>query len=202
VIKNVPAGTARVEDLPAPPTFPCYAVARLEVPNGSGSITSGMIKDLRQVVNRRELTVQTHTAISVPDTLSVPAAYTYETFPDNSDTSVYVPEWATKVYVNAFIYNMYQGSDGYVEAPFRVAMRTSGGAFVVANQQSVYYDPNLGDMKHAMMAGPISIPLANRGTTCRFSTEASLANTARNNALATTTRTSVSITLRFVEEAV
>lgn len=202
VIKNVPAGTVRVEDLGAPPSFPCYALARIDVPNGSGSITSGMIVDLREVVNARAKTVQTHVGISTPDVLSVPAAFTYETFPDNSDTSVYIPPWATKVYVQAFIYGMTQGSDGVADSPFRVEMRKSDNTFVAANQQTVYYSDTEGTDKIALMAGPISIPAAQRGTTCRFSTAASYSSTLMNEKLATTTRTSVSLTLRFVEEAV
>jgi hypothetical protein len=202
VIKNVPAGTERVEDLPSPPSFPCYALARLEVPNGTGSITSGMIKDVRQVVNRRTKTHQTHVGVSTPDVLSVPAAFTYETWPDNSVTSVYVPEWATKVYIQGYIYGFVQGSDLQVDSPMRVAMRTSADAFIAANQQTVYYTDEADDNKMVMLAGPISIPLANRGTTCKFSTEASYSSTAMNERLGTTTRTSVSLTLRFVEEAV
>lgn len=202
VLKNVPAGVARVEDLPSPPTFPCYALARIDVPASTSAITSGMIVDLREVVNRREKTVQINVPISTPDVLSVATAYTYETFPDNSSTSVYIPEWATKVYTSSYVYNMVQGSDGYVDAAFRTALRTAAGTFVAASAQSVYYDSKLGDMKHVIMSGPISIPTAQRGTTCKFSTEATLADTARNNAVATTTRTNVGITLRFVEEAV
>lgn len=202
VIKNVPAGTTRIEDLGAPPSFPCYALARIDVPSGSGSITSGMIVDLREVVNARSKVFQTHVAISTPDPLSVPAAFTYETWPDNSDVSVYIPPWATKVYVQGYIYGFVQGSNVQADAPMRVALRKSDGTFVAANQQTVYYHDLAGENQMVNLAGPISIPAAQRGTTCRFSTEASYSNTSQNLLLATTTRTSVSLTLRFVEEAV
>lgn len=202
VIKDVPAGTVRVEDLTSPPTYPAYALARIDVPNGSGSITSGMIVDLRNVVNARGKTVQWSVPISTPDTLSVASAFTYETWPDNSESSVYVPKWATKVYVNAFIYGFTQGSNVQADAPARVALRKSDGTFVAATPQSVYYENVLGTNKQIQIAGSIAIPLAQRGTTCKFSTEASLANTSMNTLLATTTRTQVGITLRFVEEAV
>lgn len=202
VIKNVPSGTVRVEDLPSPPAYPCYALARIDVPNGSGSITSGMITDLRSVVNARSKIVQSHTAISTPDVLSVPAAFTYETWPDNSDFSVYIPKWATKVYVTGFIYNFTHGSDLLVDSAQRVALRKADNTFVAATQQSVYYTDEHQDLAQTLLAGSISIPAAQRGTTCRFSTEATLANTSMNSRLGTTTRTSVSITLRFAEEAV
>jgi len=206
VIKNVPAGTVRVEDLPSPPTFPCYALARIDVPASSGSITSGMIVDLRQVVNKRELTVQNSVAVSTPDTLSVGTAYVYETWPDNSEFSVYIPKWATKVYINAFINGFTQGSDSSVDSAMRVALRKADGTFVIANQQSVYYaDPAYlpkGTDKVVVISGPIAIPAAQRGTTCKFSIEATLASTSMNTRLGTTTRTSTGITLRFAEEAV
>jgi hypothetical protein len=202
VIKNVPSTTVRVEDLGAPPAYPIYALARIDVPAGSGSITSGMIVDLRKVVNPRSEIAQWSVPISTPDTLSVPAAFTYETWPDNSESSVYVPKWATRVYVNAFIYGFTQGSDVQADAPARVAMRKSDGTFVAATPQSVYYENKLGTNKQIHIAGSIAIPAAQRGTTCKFSTEASLANTSMNTLLGTTTRTQVGITLRFVEEAV
>jgi hypothetical protein len=206
VIKNVPAGTVRVEDLPAPPAYPCYALARIDVPAGSGSVTSGMIVDLREVVNPRTKIVQNNVGVSTPDTLSVAADYVYETWPDNSEFSAYVPKWATKVYVQAYINGFTQGSDSSVDAAMRVAMRTSGGAFVAACQQSLYYaDPAYlpkGTDKIVNISGPIAIPLANRGTTCKFSTEATLASPTMNTRVGTTTRTSTGITLRFVEEAV
>lgn len=203
VIKDVPNTTVRVEDLTSPPTFPCYALARIDVPNGSGSITSGMIHDLREVVNARAKTVQWSVPISTPDVLNVAADFTYEIWPDNSEASVYVPKWATKVYVNAFIYGFTQGSNTQADSPMRVALRTSAGTFVAATPQTVFYNNTSGTNKQALIAGPIAIPLAQRGTTCKFSTEASYADhTAMANLLATTTRTQVGITLRFAEEAV
>jgi len=207
VIKNVPSTVTRIEDLASPPTYPAYALARIDVPSGSGSITSGMIVDLREVVNPRQKIAQTHVAVSTPDVLSVASAFTYETWPDNSDFSVYVPKWATKVYVNAFIYGITLGSDGLVDAAFHVDMRKSDNTLIASSANSVFHEdadttaPH-GDNKMVLMAGPISIPSANRGTTCRFSTAGTYSNTAYNNKLATTTRTSTSITLRFVEEAV
>lgn len=203
VIKDVPSTTVRVEDLSSPPTYPTYALARIDVPNGSGSISSGMIVDLRSVVNPRGKTVQWSVPISTPDVLNVPSNFTYETWPDNSESSVYVPKWATKVYVNAFIYGFTQGSSIQADSPMRLAMRTSAGTFVAATPQSVYYENVLGTNKQVQIAGGIAIPLAQRGTTCKFSTEASYANIATmHDLLATTTRTQVGITLRFVEEAV
>lgn len=206
VIKNVPAGTVRVEDLPSPPTYPCYALARIDVPNGSGSITSGMIVDLREVVNPRSKTVQNNVTVSTPDTLSVATAFVYETWPDSSEFSTYVPKWATKVYVTGYINGFTQGSDSDVDAPMRIEMRKSDGTFVAACAQSVYhtepaYLPK-GTDKVVLMSGPISIPSAQRGTTCKFSTAASLSSTSMNTRIGTTTRTSTGITLRFVEEAV
>jgi hypothetical protein len=206
VIKNVPAGTVRVEDLGVPPAYPVYALARIDVPNGSGSITSGMIVDLREVVNRREKTVQNNVGVSTPDTLSVAGSYVYETWPDNSEFTTYVPKWATKVYVQAYINGFTQGSDTDVDAAMRVEMRKSDGTFIAACQQSLYYaDPAFlpkGTDKIVNISGPISIPSANRGTTCKFSTAATLASTTMNTRVGTTTRTSTGITLRFVEEAV
>lgn len=212
VIKNVPATTQRVEDLTSPPPFPCYALARIDVPNGTGAITTAMIKDLRTVVNAREKSYQFNVPAADADALNPTVNYTYETWPDASSSSVYVPPWATKVYTTAFIQSFVQGQDALIDAPMRVALRTSGGTFVAAAAQSVYYSTTgfnqYGNDKLVNMAGPIAIPTAQRGTTCLFSTEAALADArlpadgGMRGKLATTTRTTVGITLRFVEEAV
>lgn len=206
IIPNVPAGTVRVEDLPVPPIYPVYALARLDLPSNWTSIADAQIVDLRNVANPRSLVRQINVSTPDNDILSVATAFTYETWPDASDTSIYVPKWATKVYVTGFVNGFTQGSDLDVDAPIRVAMRKSDGTFVAACQQSVYYAQAAylpkGTDKVVNLAGPISIPAAQRGTTCRFSTEATVANTSMNGRVATTTRTNVSITLRFVEEAV
>jgi hypothetical protein len=208
VIPNVPAGTRYVEDLTSPPAYPVYALARLDLPSNWTSIADAQIVDLRQVVNPRSKIVQYNIPVSDGDLLSVGTNYLYETWPDAADFSTYVPKWATKVYTTGFIQSFIQGTDTVeIDAAMRIAMRKADNTFVAAAQQSLYYSipPFLqyGYDKHVSLAGPISIPAAQRGTTCRFTTEATVANkTTMNGKLTTSTRTTVAITLRFVEEAV
>jgi hypothetical protein len=208
VIKNVPAGTVRVEDLPAPPTFPCYAVARIDVPASTTAITSGMIIDLREVVNRRQKEEQWNVAIAVADPLNVSGNYVYEIWPDNSMKNIYVPKWATRAYITAWIYSFSKNSNILTDAAMRVAMY-DGGSRVAYAQQSVFYDPTIAGggrgpgRYEVLMGAPMEIPSSARGTTRTFCTEATYANAAAMAlSLTTDSRTSVMISLRFSEEAV
>jgi hypothetical protein len=205
VIKDVPLGTARVEDLISPPGYPVYALARLEVPNGSGSITSGMIKDLRQVVNPRSQNVQWNVAIASDDLLTVPVDLQYETWPDNSVKDIYIPPWATRVYVTAWIHNFFKGANILTDARMRVA--AFNGATRKFNGAAVkFYNPAPGQANTrwtTLIGDPMDIPSADRGTTRTFLTEATLVDhTAMNNNIKCDIGTSVMVSLRFVEEAV
>lgn len=207
VIKDVPLGTERVEDLPSPPTYPVYAIARIEVPSGSGSITSGMIKDVRQVVNARQKSVQWNVPVASDDLLSVPVDMQYETWPDNSVKDVYIPKWATKVYVTAWIHQFLKAANILNDSRFRVAA-FSGGTRKLNGATVTFYNPangaGLTNTRHTILMGsPIDIPASERGTTRTFLTEATLVDhTAMNNNLKADIGTSVMVSLRFVEEAV
>lgn len=207
VIKDVPLGTERVEDLPVPPTYPVYALARIEVPNGSSSITSGMIKDLRTVVNARQKNVQWNVAIASDDLLTVPVDMQYETWPDNSVKDVYIPKWATKVYVTAWIHQFLKGANILNDSRFRVSAFSGATRKITGTTVTFYSIVNnvgLTNTRHTILMGaPMDIPSAERGTTRTFLTEATLVDhTAMANNLKCDTGTSVMVSLRFVEEAV
>lgn len=160
-----------------------------------------MIKDVRQVVNPRQRPEQWNVAMSGADVLNVSGNYVYETWPDESAKSIYIPKWATKCYVNAWIYGFIQGSAIQAVAPMRVAVR-DGGTTVAATQTVIHYG-NAAGRYNMLIGNPIDIPSSIRGTTKTFETQASYSDSvAQANLLATDVRTAVMISLRFVEEAV
>jgi hypothetical protein len=198
----------RVDDLPSPPNYPVYALARLDLPSNWTSIANAQIVDLRSVANPRSKMEQWNVDQAEGDVLNVASNFTYEIWPDNSGKSVYVPKWATKVYITSWIYSFIKGANITTDSAMRVSMY-NGATRVASAKQSVFYDPTIasggrGPGRYDMLMGaPMAIAAADRGTIRTFYTEATYANAAAMaNNLATDTRTSVMIQLRFVEEAV
>lgn len=205
VIQNVPAGTKRIEDLAVPPTYPVYALARLDLPSNWTTIADAQIVDLRQVVNPRTSMEQWNVAVAADDLLNSTVDLQYEVWPDNSVKDVYIPPWATKVYVNAYIQSFLKGSNILNDSRMRVSI-FDGATRKVAGTTTTFYSiaSGVANTRHTVhMGAPMSIPAADRGAIRQFCTEAALVDhTAMNNNLKTDIGTSVSITLRFVEEAV
>lgn len=204
IIANVPAGTKRVEDLVAPPTFPCYAIARLDLASNWTTIADAAIIDLRSVVNARTAMEQWNVAVAADDLLSSTVDLQYEVWPDNSVKDIYIPPWATKVYVNAYIQSFFKGASILNDSRMRVSI-FDGVTRKVAGTTTTFYSVAAGaNTRHTVhMGAPMSIPSADRGAIRQFCTEAALVDhTAMNNNLKTDIGTSVSITLRFTEEAV
>lgn len=207
IIPNVPAGTIRVEDLPVPPAYPVYAIARLDLPGNWTTIADAQIVDLRTVANPRTKQEQWNVAVAANDLLSVPVDMQYEIWPDNSVKNIYIPKWATKVYVTAWIQSFLKGANILADARTRVAAFDTGLTTRKLTGQAVtFYSIASGstNSRHSIFMGdPIVIPASERGTTRTFLTEATLVDhTAMNNNLKTDIGTSVMINLRFVEEAV
>jgi hypothetical protein len=197
IIQNVPSGTARVEDLPSPPNFPCYALARLELPANWTTITADMIKDLRSVVNPREKLYEQHVATSSNDILTVAVLNDYEYWPDQSDINVYIPPWATAVYCNGFIEGFQQPSTTNVKAAMRIFCQTAG----VGTTASKYADGQSG-RKSINLGGKFAIPANIRGTSQHFQIQATAQDSNSQGKLTTDAWTTARIELRFVEEAV
>ena len=101
VIQNVPSNTTSFDQLNL--NYPGYALARLDVPASTTTITSGMIVDLREMASPRNKIEQWHVNASVADPLSVATAETYEYWPDNSRKAIFIPKWASYIYATGFI---------------------------------------------------------------------------------------------------
>lgn len=101
IITNVPAGTTSVKDLGL--GYSAVALARIDLPASTGTVTSAMITDLRKVaIPRRErILLAGDITGSYRDTLNAPDAANDEQWPDASVTDWYVdiPEWATHAYI-------------------------------------------------------------------------------------------------------
>ena len=93
VISGVPSNTKFAEDIV---TYSAEALARIDIPANTATITNAMITPLRRLANPRQWTDK-DTQAAVGQTL-VPADKTYRQFPANS-MSTTVPRWATHALV-------------------------------------------------------------------------------------------------------
>lgn len=196
IIRNVPAGTTRVEDLPSPPAYPCYALARLELPSNWTTITDAMIKDLREVVNPRSKLIEWN-GVCNNDTLTTANTVTFEYFPDNSNQAVFIPDWATVVYVDAWLQGMKDLASDDTNATFRLYCQTGGwgtGGFKYSQQVAGRYP--------VLMAQKCTIPTAQRGTSQSFQIQAVPTDAGSQSDLQVDGNSNFHVRLRFAEEAV
>jgi hypothetical protein len=196
VIQNVPAGTKSFDELNL--NYPAYALARLDVPISTTTITSDMIVDLRQMARPREKMEQWHVSASLADGLGVATANTYEYWPDNSQKAVDIPKWASYCYANGFIEG-FRISASVEAAKMRIGAFGPGIATPPSHFDEAFSSPGNADRRGISLGGTMYIPAAYRGTTQNFQVQGTLTSTALNNRLSTDAWTTVGVTLRFVE---
>jgi hypothetical protein len=196
LFQNVPAGSGQAW-LDANVPFPALALARLDVPASTTTIQASHIIDLRVMANPRTLDVQWNTPIAVDDLLNPTGNFVYEAWPDNSAKAVFVPDWATKVYVNAWVFGSLKSGSGTLNANFRVQI--TGGP--VTDFTNLFRSS--ADRYNILIGAPMTLTAAERGATKTFAIWGTVADIATmNGVLKTDVHSSSMIHLRFVEEAV
>lgn len=96
LITNVPATTTNVSDLGL--GYSAVALARIDIPPSTGTITQAMITDLREL-SRHESARSLN--LVVPTAAATLNSSTYTNWPPQSNTILDVPSWATHVKVLA-----------------------------------------------------------------------------------------------------
>ncbi|WP_437582735.1 hypothetical protein ACSAGD_10745 [Paramicrobacterium sp. CJ85] len=99
VISNVPTGTTRLQDVPGHEADTGIALARIDIPASTGTITAAMIKDLRKVAIPRQHTQRLFYSLVTGDEEKLTATGANgEVWPNASTNSwgnLDIPEWAT-----------------------------------------------------------------------------------------------------------
>jgi len=132
LIPNVSAGTT---DVPAGTSG--IPLARIDLPAGESTVTSGYITDLREMIDprsQRELRVQVGNVAGDDEAGNITADY--ERWPQ-AEWTVTVPVWATQVQIQAVWGNVLLKADGSgtggthdARGSLRVHLETSGGTTV------------------------------------------------------------------------
>lgn len=102
IIPNVPPTTTAFQQLAL--DYSGYALARLDIPAETGTITDAMVKNLREVANPQRLRYQDRFDQAIDGETTDGSVEVFYKFPANiPDYAVRVPDWATQAYISANI---------------------------------------------------------------------------------------------------
>lgn len=154
VLEGVPAGTKSARDLNL--GYPAIALARIEIPPSTATITDAMIKDVRKVANPRKLRdVRT---MFPPDANNNMSSVVGK-WPSSSEFMVDVPEWATRVQIVAHLSG--------IEYQRGTTPRTTAALYTVfagaRSENGIAWEANAGRY-HYSFAGTHSVGAHQRGT--------------------------------------
>ena len=146
--------------------YPFVVLAKITLPPSTGTITSAMITDLREVANPRTKRVLRVNPQSTPttETLSV-TAVTGEYFPNVGGTQrIDIPSWATRVKIRGDWLQMWQLANSTCNVWVEFGDWT-GARFEVATEKFAVNTPNVGtDMRTCATAvGDLWVPPKYRG---------------------------------------
>lgn len=134
------------------------AIARIDLPANTGTITAGMIRDLRRVANpRRERTL--HTAYPAKLSKAFKDDGKWYDWPPEARWTIPVPDWATKLIVTVTIAGLRMDYDS-LYGKLRLVFGTVPG-------QETIVDDNQGKVVRrstAVVADTIALPAGYRGT--------------------------------------
>lgn len=165
IVENVPSTATRLQDVPGHANDSGIALARIDIPASTATITAAMIVDLRQLAVGRSTRRLIQTATTGDTYTDASAVNTYVPFPQDARTAwpdVDVPAWATKVNLRAWLLGVYS-EIGAVDGRYIARIGTAAGQstpWTYFNEQT----PN--DTRKSYLAeGTIDIPASMRGTT-------------------------------------
>lgn len=168
---QVAAGTTSFDGLGL--NYPALALARIDIPANTTTITNAMITDLRTMARPRSLEVISNiTGFSFYNMESAPVDGTYVTF--GGSWSMNIPKWATSASITGWIAGI--AVDGTKGAAGDIRATITGAG----SSPSTFYDENneaatAGNWQRVThnVGGKIAIPSAIRGTaqTVKFEAE-------------------------------
>jgi hypothetical protein len=126
IISNVPAGTTSVAGLGL--GYSAIALARIDIPASTSTITSGMIVDLRKLANPREHRELLMSGMGTSVMASASSWTDWNTYLP----SVYVPDWATRVDILTTMTGV-QVWDAFTDGNVRNGIGSSFGATQVVD---------------------------------------------------------------------
>ncbi|WP_461634952.1 hypothetical protein [Glutamicibacter soli] len=207
-IGSVPGNLKNISQLGL--TYPAILLAKITIPASTGTITNGMIADLREVAIPRVLDVVRANPIVAGDaglTLTATRA-NGEAFPNAGGTQLFdIPDWATRAQIRAYWTQVrYPGSKNHVGKYWVEYGPGVGGLNGTQDRErstqrfSFNSDTAANVVREQwMMADDVYIPAAYRGTTQNFVMKAK--NDSANTGVAVDPWSGVFWEVRFLEVA-
>jgi hypothetical protein len=137
VIPNVPAGTTRLQDVAGYANVSGFALARIDIPANTATVTNAMIVDLRKIARPRQEKVNLTDLGATPGVLNQTAGTLFPPF----QPSVTVPSWATHVRVDMTIAGLSAG--GSTNGFANVSVRAADGTTVVVDGDQVAFNADV-----------------------------------------------------------
>ena len=175
IISGVPAGTTRLQSVPGQQNTTGIALARIDFPASTGTVTAGMIKDLRKLAKPRQ---EEDTVIAYPTgayssgRAIQPGAYADWPLINNERPLVEIPDWATTILITAIV-----GGAWYARLGNSNELSVAGTNVAIGGIESehgiITQSPtDAGNRRDITIIGKVAIPAHMRGTKQRLALRA------------------------------
>lgn len=200
IVQNVAPGTTSAAQLNL--GYSALALARLDIPANTSTITEGMIKDLRKVARpRRERRVSMwRPADGVKEIKGPPQGAGFQVFPSMSEL-VPTPSWATQVKMIVNVGGLLQ-ANGNITGGMKAEYGGNGDAYLSTDVSGIHWVSG-GQVERTtiVIAGELALSAAYRGEDhyVRLSTQINNPTAPLTGALQADEWTTVTVDLEFVE---
>ncbi|QPZ39695.1 hypothetical protein [Paramicrobacterium chengjingii] len=207
VVSNVPANATRLQEVPGHEGDTGIALARINIPASTGTITGAMITDLRKVAIPRQHTQRLFYSIVTGDTETLTATGANGEVWPNASTNAWgnlnIPEWATVADIEVQ-WNSVFVPPGSAWGPMWLQIGGVGANPPLRTQSSRWDSPNSGGNTRMVfaLADRRSIPAELRGTSQRVYPYARNDGSTPSAYPTMNTSSSIKVTVTFYEQAV
>lgn len=174
VIPNVPAGTRRLQDVSGYSGRSAITLARIDIPASTGTVTAGMITDLRNLARPRQ---SAETYADLGATASKLTSTSKAVFPSYRPSAV-VPSWATHVRVDVQLSQVSAAKSS--TGVFNLSVQNASGSTIITGDDVNYNaDASVSSTRFVHLATVYGGVSGVRGQTIRPTLTAAKTNTAQ-----------------------
>lgn len=204
VVSGVPAGTTKVQDVPGHQNDTAVTLARIDLPASTGTVTTGIITDLRKVAQPqtlRKLELRFPTGAFAEGRRMSVGSYSDWPLVDGERPVVEVPEWASVIKIVATIEGAWFAKTGS-ETRNMVAGTLVGLGNQMNTQNGIVtkFASDAGERASHTFVGSVKIPESMRGTSQPIRLQANVTSAATTGSLFADYQSTVFVDYEFAEE--
>lgn len=160
VVKGVSVGARNISNR----DYPNAALARINIPASTATITQGMITDLRSMTNTR---TDRQVKVLTPGTNYRMSRTGYANYPGNTTVGLDVPQWATRLTVMT----TFSGIESVGTGTEKQVMGFRGVLGTVLDAQNTIATAKPGERLMHVNTANVAVPAAYRGLTVQYATQ-------------------------------